>query len=155
MDLLKKTVPPEFLNRIDETIMFRPLSKKDIQKIVGIQFDIIKKRLAGNNIEIDAETEVLQYLGEIGFDPQFGARPLKRIMQRHLLNTLSKEILAGRIHKNSIVYITLNDQGEITFINRGSINGCLPIDQYNPKGRHNAGFRLINTTLKNHIKQII
>jgi len=123
MDLLKKTVPPEFLNRIDETIMFRPLSKKDIQKIVGIQFDIIKKRLAGNNIEIDAETEVLQYLGEIGFDPQFGARPLKRIMQRHLLNTLSKEILAGRIHKNSIVYITLNDQGEITFINRGSING--------------------------------
>jgi len=123
MDLLKKTVPPEFLNRIDETIMFRPLSKKDIQKIVEIQFDIIKKRLAGNNIEIDAETEVLQYLGEIGFDPQFGARPLKRIMQRHLLNTLSKEILAGRIHKNSIVYITLNDQGEITFINRGSING--------------------------------
>ena len=123
MDLLKKTVPPEFLNRIDETIMFRPLSKKDIQKIVGIQFDIIKKRLAENNIEIDADAEVLQYLGEIGFDPQFGARPLKRIMQRHLLNTLSKEILAGKIHKNSIVYITLNDNGEITFINQESIKG--------------------------------
>ncbi len=117
MDLLKKTVPPEFLNRIDETIMFRPLSKKDIHKIVGIQFDIIKNRLAENNIEIDADAEVLQYIGEIGFDPQFGARPLKRIMQRYLLNALSKDILAGKIHKNSKVNIILDNKGEINFIN--------------------------------------
>jgi len=117
MDLLKKTVPPEFLNRVDETIMFHPLSKEDIRKIVEIQFDIIKKRLADNNIIIEADAEVLQSLGEIGFDPQFGARPLKRVMQRHLLNTLSKEILEGKISKNSKVNITLNDKGEITFIN--------------------------------------
>jgi ATP-dependent Clp protease ATP-binding subunit ClpB len=117
MDLLKKTVRPEFLNRVDEIIMFRPLSKEDIRKIVEIQFGIIKKRLAENNITIEADDEVLEYLGEIGFDPQFGARPLKRVMQRYLLNALSKEILQGKIHKNSAVRISLNSAGEIVFAN--------------------------------------
>ncbi len=117
LDLLKKTVRPEFLNRVDEIIMFRPLSKEDIRKIVEIQFSIIKKRLAENNIAIEADEEVLEYLGEIGFDPQFGARPLKRVMQRYLLNALSKEILQGKIHKNSTVRISLNENGEIVFAN--------------------------------------
>ncbi len=117
MDLLRKTVRPEFLNRVDEIIMFRPLSKEDIRKIVEIQFGIIKKRLADNNITIEADDEVLEYLGEIGFDPQFGARPLKRVMQRYLLNTLSKEILQGKIHKNSTVRVSLNSAGEIVFAN--------------------------------------
>ncbi len=117
LDLLKKTVRPEFLNRVDEIIMFRPLSKEDIRKIVEIQFSIIKKRLAENNIAIEADDEVLEYLGEIGFDPQFGARPLKRVMQRYLLNALSKEILQGKIHKNSTVRISLNENGEIVFAN--------------------------------------
>ncbi len=117
MDLLKKTVRPEFLNRVDEIIMFRPLSKEDIRKIVEIQFGIIKKRLADNNITLEADDEVLEYLGEIGFDPQFGARPLKRVMQRYLLNALSKEILQGKIHKNSTVRISLNSSREIVFAN--------------------------------------
>ncbi len=117
MDLLKKTVRPEFLNRVDEIIMFRPLSKEDIQKIVGIQFEIIKKRLEENNITLEADDNVLKYLGEIGFDPQFGARPLKRVMQRNLLNTLSKEILEGKIHKNSAVMVSLDEAGEIVFAN--------------------------------------
>ncbi|MEM6831362.1 MAG: AAA family ATPase, partial [Bacteroidota bacterium] len=94
-DLLKKTVRPEFLNRIDETIMFRPLGIADLQKIVSIQFGLIQKRLEENGIKIEADDKVLKYLGEIGFDPQFGARPLKRVLQREILNELSKEILKG------------------------------------------------------------
>ena len=81
-DLLKKSVRPEFLNRVDEIIMFQLLSKKDIRKVVEIQFDIIKKRLAANHVKLEADKKVLDYLGEIGFDPQFGARPLKRVLQK-------------------------------------------------------------------------
>ncbi|MEQ9285591.1 MAG: ATP-dependent chaperone ClpB [Cyclobacteriaceae bacterium] len=116
-DLLKKSVRPEFLNRVDETIMFRPLSKVDIRKIVGIQFKIIQKRLEETGIKIESSKQVLDYLGTQGFDPQFGARPLKRIMQRLILNELSKEILAGKINKDAVVGITLNDNNEIEFIN--------------------------------------
>ena len=116
-DLLKKSVRPEFLNRIDETIMFTPLSKQDIRKIAGIQFSIIQKRLADSGIKIEASDDVLDYLGKAGFDPQFGARPLKRIMQRKILNELSKEILSGKISKDAVVGITLDDNKEIEFIN--------------------------------------
>lgn len=116
-DLLRRSVRPEFLNRIDETIMFRPLSKGDIRKIVGIQFNLIKKRLEESGIKLEASTEVLDALGAEGFDPQFGARPLKRVIQRRILNELSKEILAGKISKDAVVGITLNDQKEIEFMN--------------------------------------
>jgi ATP-dependent Clp protease ATP-binding subunit ClpB len=116
-ELLKKSVRPEFLNRVDEIIMFQPLSKKDIRKVVEIQFAIIKKRLAENHIKLEADNKVLDYLGEIGFDPQFGARPLKRVLQKHILNELSKHILEGKISAESIVGITLNGQNEIEFIN--------------------------------------
>jgi ATP-dependent Clp protease ATP-binding subunit ClpB len=116
-ELLKKSVRPEFLNRVDEIIMFQPLSKKDIRKVVEIQFAIIKKRLAENHIKLEADDKVLDYLGEIGFDPQFGARPLKRVLQKHILNELSKHILEGKISAESIVGITLNGQNEIEFIN--------------------------------------
>ncbi len=116
-DLLRKSVRPEFLNRIDETIMFRPLSKGDIRKIVGIQFNLIKKRLEESGIKLEASDEVLDALGEEGFDPQFGARPLKRVIQRRILNELSKEILAGKISKDAVVGITLNDQKEVEFLN--------------------------------------
>ncbi len=117
LDLLKKSVRPEFLNRVDEIIMFQPLSKKDIRKVVEIQFHIIKQRLADNNIKLEADNKVLDYLGEIGFDPQFGARPLKRVLQKHILNELSKKILEGKISAESIVGITLNDDNEIEFMN--------------------------------------
>ncbi len=116
-EMLKKSVRPEFLNRIDETIMFRPLSKADMRKIVDIQFRLVQERLEENGIKLEATDEVLQHLGELGFDPQFGARPLKRVLQREVLNTLSKEILAGRISKDSIVGIELNENKQISFIN--------------------------------------
>jgi ATP-dependent Clp protease ATP-binding subunit ClpB len=117
MEQLKASVRPEFLNRIDETILFQPLSRANMRKIVSIQFGIIKKRLEEVGIKIEATNEVLDYLGELGFDPQYGARPLKRLLQKHLLNTLSKEILAGKISKDAIVGVSLSDDREIEFIN--------------------------------------
>jgi len=116
-ELLKKSVRPEFLNRVDEIIMFQPLSRKDIRKVVEIQFNIIKKRLAENQIKLEADDKVLDYLGEIGFDPQFGARPLKRVLQKNILNELSKNILEGKISADSIVGITLDKNRNIEFIN--------------------------------------
>lgn len=116
-DLLKKSVRPEFLNRIDETIMFMPLNKDNIRQIVRIQFGLIQKQLKENGVEIEATDEVLDYLGELGWDPQFGARPLKRVIQRKVLNELSKEILAGRIAKDSVVSIELGPDKEIEFVN--------------------------------------
>ncbi|MGK0251692.1 MAG: ATP-dependent Clp protease ATP-binding subunit ClpB, partial [Gammaproteobacteria bacterium] len=105
------------LNRVDETIMFRPLSRVDLQKIVGIQFKLIQKRLDENGIKIEADQKVLSHLGNIGFDPQFGARPLKRVMQREILNELSKDILSGEISKDSIIGITLSPENTVEFIN--------------------------------------
>ncbi|GJM59790.1 ATP-dependent chaperone ClpB [Persicobacter diffluens] len=122
LNLLKQMVRPEFLNRIDETIMFHPLSKKDIRKIVNIQFEEIKRRLRENNIEIEASVEVLDRLGELGYDPSFGARPLKRVMQKELLNPLSKEILSGRIKAEGVVSIQLSDQLDLVFENISPLN---------------------------------
>lgn len=120
-ELLKKSVRPEFLNRVDETIMFRPLGKEDLQKIVGIQFRLIQQRLEENGIKIEADDNVLKHLGKIGFDPQFGARPLKRVLQREILNELSKEILAGNIAKDSVIGVTLSDSGQIEFLNLDTV----------------------------------
>ena len=116
-DLLKKSVRPEFLNRIDEVIMFEPLNKQIIRKIVDIQWREIQKRLSEANIEIDATKEVLDYLGEVGFDPQFGARPLKRTMQRLVLNELSKQILSGYIKNDSAVLVDLDADNQVYFKN--------------------------------------
>ncbi|QJW89482.1 ATP-dependent chaperone ClpB [Spirosoma taeanense] len=108
-ELLKQTVRPEFLNRIDELVMFQPLTKREVRKIMDIQFRQIQHRLAEQGITLEADTEVLDFIAREGFDPQFGARPLKRVMQRRILNALSKEILAGRIQKNAIVGMMLNE----------------------------------------------
>jgi len=116
-ELLKKSVRPEFLNRIDETIMFEPLNQKVIRKIVDIQWREIQKRLAEANIEIEATQEVLDHLGEVGFDPQFGARPLKRTMQKLILNELSKQILAGYIKSDSAVLVDLDADKQVYFKN--------------------------------------
>ena len=116
-DLLKKSVRPEFLNRIDETIMFMPLNKENIRQIVRIQFGLIQRQLHENGVEIEATDEVLDYLGELGWDPQFGARPLKRVIQRKVLNELSKQILADKITKDSVVSVELNSDKEIEFVN--------------------------------------
>jgi ATP-dependent Clp protease ATP-binding subunit ClpB len=108
-ELLRKSVRPEFLNRVDETIMFRPLSQEDLRKIVSIQFALIRKRIEESGITVEITDEVLDYLAQAGFDPQFGARPLKRVMQREILNELSKEIIAGKITQGDHVSINFED----------------------------------------------
>ena len=120
-ELLKKSVRPEFLNRIDETIMFRPLSKDNMRQIIDIQFRLIQSRLAESGIHIEATDEVLAHIAELGYDPQFGARPLKRVLQREVLNQLSKEILAGTIDRDSVVGIELGNDQQIKFINLDTV----------------------------------
>jgi ATP-dependent Clp protease ATP-binding subunit ClpB len=115
-ELLKQSMRPEFLNRIDETIMFKPLSRDDMTKIVSIQFGLIQARLEESGIRLEADDKVLEHLAAQGYDPQFGARPLKRVLQRELLNALSKDILSGKINKDSIVGITLANN-HIEFVN--------------------------------------
>ncbi len=111
MGLLRKTIRPEFLNRIDDIIMFTPLSKKDITKIVKLQLDQLKKMIAKQHITIDATDEAIAYLAEKGYDPQYGARPIKRVIQKEVLNNLSKELLSGGISAESIVLIDSFDDG--------------------------------------------
>jgi len=117
MTLLRKSVRPEFVNRIDEIIMFRPLSRNDVRKIVDIQVDIVRKRLEEAGVKLDISDAARERLAKLGFDPQFGARPLKRVMQRELLNELSKQILAGKVNKNAVIYIDLRNDVEFIFEN--------------------------------------
>ncbi len=116
-EILKKSMRPEFLNRVDETIMFRPLGRNDIRKIVGIQFKLIQNRLSENGVKIEADEKVLDHLSRVGYDPTFGARPLKRVLQREILNELSKQILSGAIARDTVIGLTLSDNDEIEFIN--------------------------------------
>lgn len=102
---LKRNFRPEFLNRIDEIILFKPLSNSQISGIVKIQIDELSKKLAKRDITLDITNEALEYISQRGYDPQFGARPLKRVVQHDVLNELSKEILKGNIHDNSVVLI--------------------------------------------------
>lgn len=121
LSVLKKSVRPEFINRIDEIIMFRPLSKKDIRKIVRIQFELIKKRLEESGVKLEISDKALDRLAKLGFDPQFGARPLKRVMQREILNELSKQILSGKVNKDSIIFVDIKNDVEFEFINSDQI----------------------------------
>jgi ATP-dependent Clp protease ATP-binding subunit ClpB len=110
-ELLKKTIRPEFLNRIDETIMFTPLNRDDVQRIVELQFAGIARSLAENDIHLSATPEAIEWLSQLGFDPQFGARPVKRVMQKKVLNELSKQILSGAVEKDAqIVLDVFNNQ---------------------------------------------
>ncbi len=106
-DLLKKTIRPEFLNRIDEVIMFEPLSREDVANIVKIQFEHVAQRLAEQHVEIRATDEAIDWLAQLGYDPQFGARPVKRVMQKQVLNELSKQILAGTIDKEKPIILDM------------------------------------------------
>ncbi len=117
LELLKASVRPEFLNRIDEIVLFEPLTQQNIRKIVDIQFKGIQKMLAEQGITLDATDEALTKLGEDGFDPAFGARPLQRVMQRSILNELSKGILSGEVAKDAVIMMELNDNGGISFEN--------------------------------------
>ncbi|MBL7744684.1 MAG: ATP-dependent chaperone ClpB [Chitinophagaceae bacterium] len=109
MNLLRQTIRPEFLNRVDEIIMFRPLMKKEIAGIVRIQLDALKKLLTGSGIQLELSDYALEFLAEQGFDPQFGARPLKRLIQKEIVNALSKRILAGDIDRAHPVLVDVFD----------------------------------------------
>ncbi|SEA71681.1 ATP-dependent Clp protease ATP-binding subunit ClpB [Flavobacterium gillisiae] len=117
LSLLKQTVRPEFINRIDEIVMFTPLSSANITKIVSLQLKSVTKMLALQGITMDATPEAIAYLAEKGYDPQFGARPVKRVIQRDVLNSLSKEILAGKIATDSIILLDAFN-GELVFRNQ-------------------------------------
>jgi len=108
-NLLRRSLRPEFLNRIDEIVMFRPLALEQIREIVDIQIRTLNKMLESNNIEIKVTEEALDWLAEKGYDPQLGARPVKRLIQREIVNELSKEIIAGRIHKDSVIPVSVKE----------------------------------------------
>jgi ATP-dependent Clp protease ATP-binding subunit ClpB len=114
MGLLRSTIRPEFLNRIDETIMFTPLSRKDVKEIVRLQLIEVEKMAAKNDIDLSASEEVVDYLAKIGYDPQFGARPIKRVIQKQVLNKLSKDVLAGKVSGGDVVVMDVFDD-EIVF----------------------------------------
>ncbi|MFO7719898.1 MAG: ATP-dependent chaperone ClpB [Gillisia sp.] len=118
--LLKQSVRPEFINRIDDIVMFTPLSAKHIHQIVGLQLKGVKKMLLKQGITLDATEEAINFLAKRGFDPQFGARPVKRVVQREVLNKLSKEILSGKVHTDSIILLDEFDDN-LVFRNQESM----------------------------------
>ncbi|RYE21695.1 MAG: AAA family ATPase, partial [Sphingobacteriales bacterium] len=115
-DLLRTTIRPEFLNRIDEIIMFTPLTRNEIGAIVKLQFRQVQDTLAEMGITIEASDEALDWLAQLGYDPQFGARPLKRVIQKKILNELSKQILAGTVDKDSKIKLDMFDN-QFVFMN--------------------------------------
>ncbi len=120
LGLLKQTVRPEFINRIDEIVMFTPLTGANIAQIVSLQLKSVTKMLAQQGITMDSTPEAIAYLSEKGYDPQFGARPVKRVIQRDVLNKLSKEILAGNITTDSIILLDAFN-GELVFRNQSEL----------------------------------
>jgi ATP-dependent Clp protease ATP-binding subunit ClpB len=116
MDLLKRSIRPEFLNRIDDVIMFTPLTRDDVRSIVNIQMVDIVAKLNAQGIAFTASEEALDWLAQLGYDPQYGARPLKRVLQRKILNELSKEILSGKIKKDASIQLILDDKNQLVFV---------------------------------------
>jgi len=118
--LLKQSVRPEFLNRIDDIVLFHPLNHQDVREIVELQIKQLQKMLSEQEITIDATPEAIDLLAELGFDPQYGARPIKRMIQKKILNNLSKELLKGTIKRDSIVLIDAFEE-ELVFRNQEPI----------------------------------
>ena len=116
-ELLKQTIRPEFLNRIDEVIMFTPLQKNEIVDIVRLQIQGVNKMLAKNGILLEITDKAVEWIAEEGYDPQFGAGPVKRIIQRTLLNDLSKQILAEQVSKDNHILVDVKDN-QIVFSNK-------------------------------------
>ena len=116
MSLLKQTIRPEFLNRVDEIIMFQPLSRKEVRRIIEVQLRGLKGLVSASGINMDFTPYAIDYLAEHGFDPQFGARPLKRLIQKEIVNQLSKKILAGEVDKTKTVMVDVFD-GVVVFRN--------------------------------------
>jgi ATP-dependent Clp protease ATP-binding subunit ClpB len=118
LTLLKKSVRPEFVNRIDEIIMFRPLNRSDIRKIVDIQVDLVRERLTEAGVRLTISDAARDRLARLGYDPHYGARPLKRVLQREILNALSKEILAGHVQRDSDIAVDLKNEVDFVFENK-------------------------------------
>ena len=116
MEMLKKTIRPEFLNRIDETIMFLPLTQSEIADVVRLQVAAVQKTLAGQDVRLDVTPAAIQFLAEEGYNPEFGARPVKRAIQRYVLNDLSKRLLAGEVNRTKPIVIDC-DGHALTFGN--------------------------------------
>ena len=116
IDLLKMQLKPEFLNRIDEIVMFEPLTRRDIERIVDIQLGIVRRMLSGNGIRLEYTAKARAWIAEAGFDPLYGARPVKRTIQRYVVNDLSKRILAGEVDRTKPISIDADDEG-LTFAN--------------------------------------
>lgn len=115
-DLLKQTIRPEFLNRIDELIMFTPLTETEIQQVVTLQLNGLKKQLAESGITLEVTQEALQFIAHEGYDPQFGARPVKRVIQRYVLNELSKQIISGKVDNKKPIVVKMQN-GILAFEN--------------------------------------
>ncbi len=109
MELLRKTIRPEFLNRVDEIIMFTPLTHEEIKEIVRLQFNRIREMLKEKDIDLVLEEDAVEWIAKVGFDPVYGARPIKRVIQREVVNELSKELIAGKIDKNSVIRISVEN----------------------------------------------
>ena len=117
LGLLKKVVRPEFLNRIDDTVLFTPLTEKDIEAIVSLQLKSVSKLIKKQGIIFDATEEAIGYLAKKGYQPEYGARPVKRLIQKEVLNALSKALLAGTISKDSIILLDVFED-QIVFRNQ-------------------------------------
>ena len=118
IDLLKKTLKPEFVNRIDEIVMFQPLSRKDIKGIINLQINKLNELLAEQKIHVEFTKYALDLLAEMGYDPIYGARPLKRVIQKHILNELSKIILEGSLNSSETIMIDSLEDGKFAFFNK-------------------------------------
>lgn len=116
MNLMKQTIRPEFLNRVDEIIMFTPLMENEIEQIVRLQIQQLQKMLMKNSLNIEVTDEAVKRIADEGFDPQFGARPLKRVIQKDIVNELSKRILSGGVSSEQKIVVDAVD-GEIVFWN--------------------------------------
>ena len=120
LGLLKKVVRPEFLNRIDDTVLFTPMTQKDIESIVSLQLKNVSKLIKKQEITFDTTDEAIQYLAKKGYEPEYGARPVKRVIQKEVLNALSKELLAGTITKDSIILLDAFDD-QLVFRNQSDL----------------------------------
>jgi ATP-dependent Clp protease ATP-binding subunit ClpB len=116
-DLLKKNMKPEFLNRIDEIIMFNSLTPDEVRKIVELQLKNVQKTLEKNSIKLTITKKAVDVIAQIGYDPQFGARPIKRVIQKNVLNELSKMILEEKVDKNSVIVVDVKN-GKLAFTNK-------------------------------------
>ena len=114
--MLKKSIRPEFLNRIDETIMFTPLNEEEIEQIVRLQIENVKSLLKESEVSLEATDNARRFIAKAGFDPDFGARPVKRAIQSHLLNDLSKQLLAGAVDKQNPIRVD-SDGSKLIFSN--------------------------------------